>query len=177
MAGLVVLMGPTGAGKSVQAGLLVRESGWVHISSGELLRRDAHESQLMATGQLAPSAQVEHLVEAAIAEVPLETPVVLDGFPRMLDEAQWMESRMAAWGRDLERVVLLEVSDAVTRQRLQLRNRGDDAPEAIDKKMAEYHSQTQPVIDYYAAADKLVQVDGEGSVEEVHNRIKMVFNK
>ena len=168
MAGLIVLMGPTGAGKSVQAQRLVELRGDVHISSGELLRRDPAEAALLASGQLAPSAAVERLVAAAIAGVPEATTILLDGFPRALDEAVWLDAQLPGWRRKLRAVVLFEVDYHVSARRLAERQRADDTPAALEAKWAEYERMTRPVLHHYRTLGLLMTVDGNASIEAVN---------
>ena len=85
MGKLVVFMGPTGAGKSVQGELLAERYGWVHLSSGTLLRRDPQAAAQMRDRRLAPAPEVERVVGEALARVPEDRPVVLDGTPADLE--------------------------------------------------------------------------------------------
>lgn len=174
MGQLIILMGPTGAGKSYQ-GQFLATHGWQHISSGELLRHDLKEAAVLARGELAPSAEVERLVEAAVTAVPAGQPVVLDGFPRTLDEAAWLDERASSWGRTLEAVMLLEVSEAVAAARLASRGRSDDTPEALAEKVREYREITAPLVSAYEARGVLHRLNGDQSVEEVGKLILEVL--
>jgi adenylate kinase len=174
MGRLIVLMGPTGAGKSIQAEALAAV-GWSHISSGDLLRRDPAVAAVLARGELAPSPEVEQLVSGAVSAVPDATPVVLDGFPRTIDEADWLEHQLPAWGRTLDGVMLLEVSAATTAARVAGRGRGDDNSAAVAEKQTEYASQTAPVIAYYQQLGKLHRLDGEQSVDVVGEQLRQVL--
>jgi len=80
MAELIVLMGPTGAGKSVQGDLLASEMGGVHLSSGNLLRQNPHAAALLADGRLAPAEEVEAIVGKAVDAIP----------PGQADHSRWL---------------------------------------------------------------------------------------
>lgn len=175
MGQLVILAGPTGAGKSSQAQLLVQR-GWHHISSGELLRADPAMTSVLASGQLAPSSEVEDLVDNALASVPESTPIVLDGFPRTIDEAVWLDEHLSSWGRILVAVVVVDVDDAVVNQRLAARGRSDDSPQAVSEKLAEYREHAEPMFAHYAAAGQLVRLDGSGSIQNVFNELTKVLS-
>jgi adenylate kinase len=166
------MMGPTGAGKTVQAAQLAATRGWAHLSTGELLRRDPEQAQQLQSGHLAPEAEVERVLAAALSRLPAEQTVVLDGFPRTIDEAKWLDAHLPDWSRRLERVVLVDVDAATSAERLQTRGRSDDSPAAQGAKWREYETVTRPVLDYYEDRHELTAVDGRGSVEAVADRIK-----
>ena len=175
MAGLIIFMGPTGAGKSIQAERLAAEFDFVHISSGDLLRRDATEAAVMATGQLVPSVDVERLVSAAVTAVAPDQAIILDGFPRSLDEAVWLEGQLNVWGRTLSHVVLFEIDEAASASRLEARQRPDDTPAALKRKWQEYRELTEPVVAHYDERSWLTRVDGNASVDHVFQQLQGVL--
>jgi adenylate kinase len=83
-------------------------------------------------------------------------------------------------GRDLTAVFALNVSDEISVQRLvgraQEEARVDDTPEAIARRLAIYHDQTEPLIEYYRARDRLVPIDGEGTVGQVFGQIRAALD-
>jgi adenylate kinase len=177
MGRLICLMGPTGAGKSVQGDLLAEQYGAVHFSSGKLLRRDPHAAAQMVDGRLVPAAEVEALVGEAIAHVPKEQLVVLDGFPRTRSNVEWLERELPGLDRRLRRVVLIELDIETSLERLGLRGRADDAPEAIRAKYELFENVTRPVVEHYESLGLLSRVDGRGSIEDVHEHIAAVLAK
>ena len=172
MAELIVLMGPTGAGKSVQGDLLASELGGVHLSSGNLLRQDPKAAAMIADGKLAPAAEVERIVGEALDAIPETQPVILDGFPRTVSNLEWMTEKLPQHNRKVKAVVLIELDLETSMQRLGLRDRADDAPEAVKAKWDEYVTKTQPVIDHYQRLGLLKRVDGRGTVEVVQGLVK-----
>jgi adenylate kinase len=168
MAKLIVLMGPTGAGKSVQGDLLAQELNGVHLSSGNLLRQDPKAAAMIADGKLAPAAEVERIVAEAVDAVPADQPIILDGFPRTMSNVRWMDDQLPAHQRDVTAVILIELDLETSMKRLGLRDRADDAPEAVKEKWDEYANKTKPVVEHYEALGVLKRVDGRGTVEEVH---------
>src|SRR6185503_9770518 len=114
----IALLGATGAGKTVQGDLLAKDLGAVHFSSGELLRRDPHAAAMLHDGRFAPADEVERVVGEAIAAVPDDTPVILDGTPRTMHNVKWMEETMPKLGRDLTHVILIEVDLETSKKRL-----------------------------------------------------------
>jgi adenylate kinase len=96
---------------------------------------------------------------------------VLDGFPRTLPQAEALDELLDEVDRPLSIILLLQLDDEVARARLakrsRLEGRADDRPEAIDKRLAQYHEQTEPVVEHYRATGKLVQVHAERPIEQV----------
>ena len=168
---IVIIMGATGAGKSYQAQTLADKHGWAHISSGELLRQDTSLARFLEAGELVPSPEVNRVVGAAVAAVDANTKIVLDGYPRLVDEAEWFEAH-GANGRMIQRVIWLEVSQSTVIERLAERHRSDDTQAATAEKLSEFHAQTQPVIERYEAVGLLVKLDGSLSREEVTKTIE-----
>ncbi len=177
MGKLIVLMGPTGAGKSVQGELLAERWGWVHLSSGTLLRRDKQAAAQMRDGRLAPALEVERVVGEALAKIPNERPVVLDGTPRTWSNVHWLELNLPKLQRTLDAVVLIELDIATSVKRLGLRGRTDDVPTAVREKWELFDTVTRPVIQHYRDLGLLVSVNGRGTIEEVHHEIVTALQK
>ena len=172
MAELIVLMGPTGAGKSVQGDLLAQDMKGVHLSSGNLLRQDPKIAELIAGGQLAPAEEVERIVGEAIDSIEPGQPIIFDGFPRTMCNVKWMDEELPKHQRTLRAVVLIELDLATIKERLGLRDRADDSPEAVQEKWDLYHEKTRPVIEHYEELGLLKRVDGRGSIEEVQALVR-----
>lgn len=175
MESIIILMGPTGAGKSYQAEVLAKQRGWIHLSSGDLLRQDPALHQIMDQGELVPSSNVDQVVMAAIQAVSPNKVIVLDGYPRVMDEVAWLEDQLTQLGRQIERVVLLEVSEGAVAERLRLRQRTDDTAAAVREKLAEYHTVTGPVIAHFESTGVLVRVNGNGTPEAVTKALEAIL--
>ncbi len=172
MAGVVVFLGPTGAGKSAQAERLAAGRGWVHLSTGQLLRRDPVVAKQLGDGRLSPSAEVQRILAAAVSEVPLEQGIVLDGFPRTTDQAEWLEQFLERQSRQLIRVIQIDIDEATSEHRLRLRGRSDDNILAQRKKWREYESIMLAVAEYYETRAQLAKVDGRGNMDEVEALVR-----
>jgi len=103
--------------------------------------------------------------------VSAESGFVLDGFPRTVPQAEALDDMLEEIDRPLSIILLLQLDDAISRERLtrraQLEGRADDTPEAIDRRLAEYHAKTEQVVDHYLTTGKLVQVHAERTIDEV----------
>jgi adenylate kinase len=177
MGKLIVLMGPTGAGKSVQGDLLAEYTHGQHLSSGKLLRKDAHAAALLVDGRLAPAEEVERVVGEAIAQIDDGTPVILDGTPRTEHNVEWLDANLSKFGRKLVAVVLIELDIETSMKRLGLRGRADDAPHAVREKWQLFDDVTRPVASHYEQLGLLKRVDGRGSIEEVHELMKKALKE
>jgi adenylate kinase len=96
---------------------------------------------------------------------------VLDGYPRNLAQAEALDDLLDEIGRPLSIILLLELSDDTARERLTkraaLEGRADDQPEAIDRRLRDYHEKTEPVVEHYLATGKLVKMHAERPIHDV----------
>ena len=176
MGDLIILMGPTGSGKSSQGELIAQDLGGVHLSSGHVLRDHPKTAHLMASGDLVPADQVEEVVGEVIDSIPQSKPVVLDGFPRTQSNVHWIDHELLKHGRTLRRVILLDVKRSTILERLKLRDRADDGVEAIKRKWSAYERFTLPVVEHYRQLGLLSVVDGNGAFEAVRDQIEELMS-
>ncbi len=173
---VIAIAGPPNSGKSSQGERLAERLGAVYLSTGQLLRDEANP-QLMATmgrGDLVPAAQLERLLGAAIAAVPAAQMIVMDG-PKKPQEADWLMAKLPELGRRLERVVLLQISEAVARRRSLKRGRYDEAGEVLNERWRRYREETMLGIERYRSAGLVTEVDAYGSPGEVARRIALAL--
>jgi adenylate kinase len=178
----ILLLGPQGSGKGTQAKKISEAYGIPHISTGDLYRAaiaagtelGKSVAPLLAAGQLVPDEITIPLIREKVLEA--ESGFVLDGYPRNLAQAEALDELLDEIGRPLSTIVLLELSDDVARERLtkraELEGRADDRPEAIERRLRDYHEQTEPVVDHYLATGKLVKMHAERPIEEVWAEIE-----
>ena len=168
----VALLGPPGSGKGTQAERLRDELGFTWLSTGDLLREARAEGSdlgnraagYMDRGELIPDDVIVDLVENALAELG-DRPILLDGFPRTVAQAE-------ALG-DVDAAVLIDVPDDVVVERILGRGQGraDDNPETVRERLRVYHRLTEPLVEYYERQGKLRRVDGAGTPDEVHRDV------
>ncbi len=180
-----LIFGPPGSGKGTQASRIENEFKMRHLSTGEILRAEAaHGSEvgkeaarIMAAGDLVPDLLIERIVERRLRRAGPDARVLLDGFPRTLEQARALDELLAKLGRKVDFVVALDVPESTLVDRLLHRaaveGRADDTREAIMERMHEYHRRTEPVLDYFRTRGvPLVEVDGRGEVGEVFDRVR-----
>ncbi|MBD3296973.1 MAG: adenylate kinase [Candidatus Omnitrophica bacterium] len=122
----IILLGAPGAGKGTQAGILVREYGLVHISTGDMLRSAIKEGtgtglkakQYMDKGELVPDEVVTQLVVDRMEKPDADKGIILDGFPRTSPQAESLDKALSEKDQSIDVVLYLKVSEDVVIQRL-----------------------------------------------------------
>jgi adenylate kinase len=181
MAHTLVLFGPPGSGKGTQAGRLSDDLGFRHLATGDLLRQARAEgtelgeraAEYMDRGDLVPDDVIVAMVRDAIARAGDE-PVVLDGFPRSVPQADALAAALGEQGRELSGAVLIDVPDDVVIERISGRGQGrsDDNPETVRERLRVYHDETEPLVAYYDERGLLRRVDGCGDPDGVYARVR-----
>jgi adenylate kinase len=171
---MIVFFGPAGAGKSIQGQMLAARQGWRWLSTGQLLRdtRDIDLFKVMQEGKLAPSEKTYGILGNALQNAQDLNKVILDGFPRSLEQAHWLIESQPLHGRSIGLVIVLEVPRGEIMKRLELRGRADDTPESINERLRYYRQEMYPILGYFNEQGiNIVHIDGSGTVGQVHDRV------
>jgi len=166
-----IFLGAPGVGKGTIASLISGEKGLVHISTGEIFRKEIREqtelgkqvTSLLDSGQYVSDEITNAIVKKAISTEKCKTNgFILDGYPRTIGQAEFL----ASLGVEVK-AVLLDASDEAILSRLKGRNSGraDDSPEVIETRLKVYNKNTAPLIDYYKQKDLLIVINAEGTIE------------
>lgn len=181
----VLLFGPPGSGKGTQAKVLEQRLRAAHVSTGDMFREHlSRRSELglkidhiMRNGQLVPDAVTNEMVRDRLLRPDVALGTLLDGFPRNIPQARWLDIFLAGRGYSIRGVVVLSVPRPALIERLKGRamkeGRADDADEAvIRRRLDTYAAQTEACIGFYQSTKVPVHlVDGVGSIEEVTTRV------
>jgi len=180
-----VIFGPPGSGKGTQAALVQRSFGMDHLSTGEILRAEVahgspvgHEAaRIMAAGDLVPDDLITHIVERRLRRAHSPAGVLLDGFPRTVEQAKALDAMLAKDGRNVTFVIAIDVPENILVQRLMKRaaeeGRSDDNRNAIAERMHEYRTLTEAVLDYYRGRGvRVIEIAGVGDVAAVFEDIR-----
>jgi adenylate kinase len=177
----IALLGPPGSGKGTQAARLHDESGFATVATGDLLReaREAgtelgrRAAEYMDRGELAPDDLIVALVRDVIARFD-GRPILLDGFPRTVAQADALADALSEHGRTLTATVLIDVPDDVVVERISGRQQGreDDRPETVRERLRVYHHETEPLVAYYDERGLLRRVDGAQDADAVHEAVR-----
>jgi adenylate kinase len=181
MAPTIVLLGPPGSGKGTQAARLSDDLGFRPLATGDLLREaraDGTElgrraAEYMDRGDLVPDDVILEMVCDAIARAG-DDPIVLDGFPRSVAQADALAEALGGQGRDLTAAVLIDVADDEVAERISGRKqgRGDDNPDTVRERLRVYHDTTEPLVSYYDERGLLRRVDGSGDPDAVYAQVR-----
>ena len=116
------------------------------------------------------------LIRARLSEPDAQRGFVLDGFPRNLAQAAALDEMLHEIGHDLDAVLYFELPDEVALERLlgraRAESRNDDTPDVIQRRLAIYHEQTEPLVEYYRARDRLVPLHAERNVDDVYAELQ-----
>lgn len=168
-------MGVAGSGKSVQGRLLADALALPWLSTGEFLRMlvSGEKRRDMLAGRLLSDREIIKLVQKIFALIDVHEEFILDGFPRTVSQADWLLNQHKHGQLDVTAVIQLVASEETVLSRLLGRGRQDDNREAIAQRFHEYHEATRPILEHIRAAGVPVfDINGERSVEEIHEDIK-----
>jgi len=206
----IIFLGAPGAGKGTQAATVAQELKLVHVASGDLFRQEIEQGtelglkakSYVEKGRLVPDKITIAMVLGRMSALDGQGGVILDGFPRNLEQAKALGEALQKQAKAIDKVVYIKVSEDELLKRLsgrwicrscqtpyhtinsppavwgkcdrcggELYQRPDDTVETVKKRLEVYFAQTIPLIEYYAQAGKLLEVDGDGGVDEVGRRI------
>jgi adenylate kinase len=186
----IILFGPPGSGKGTQSEKLIEAYGLIHLSTGDILRREIaaattlglEAKSLMDQGNLVPDAVVVGMISSALDNNPLAKGFLFDGFPRTEAQSVALDKLLAEKNTEIGVVLALDVSREELVKRLLQRGltsgRSDDNNETIiSNRILEYQTKTTVVANYYNKFNKVVQVKGEGTVDEIFSALCSEIDK
>jgi len=184
----LLVLGPQGSGKGTQARRISAAHGIPHVSTGDMFRAAVtvgtelgrRVEPILASGDLVPDDLTVALIRERLSEQDARDGFVLDGFPRNLAQAEALDGMLAEIGRGLDAVLFFDLSDELAVERIRGRaldeGREDDSPDAIARRLAIYHEQTEAVVERYRATGKLVPLHAARSIEEVSIEIEAALD-
>ena len=179
----LVLFGPPGAGKGTQSEKLIKQYGFVHISTGDLFRWHTKNDtdlgkrvkEIMNSGSLVPDEITIAMLKEELDKNPNAKGFLFDGFPRTVAQAEALDKFMKDNGTAIHHVIALDVTEAEVRSRIAKRrsieNRVDDEEEKLNKRITEYFTKTVHVLPHYEKQGRLKTVQGIGNIEDIFNSI------
>lgn len=209
---IIILLGPPGAGKGTHAGPLSEKLKIPHISTGELFRENLHNKtplgekaqSYMDKGKLVPDELVLDMLFARLALPDCEKGYILDGFPRTIEQAKALESRIPKNAKVvalnfnipdsllIERIVnrlVCEDCSAPFHKKFappkkpgicdhcggKLYTRSDDKEATVKTRLKVYHEKSQPVISFYEVKNELYDVNSQKSRNEVFEEVRQTI--
>jgi adenylate kinase len=205
----IILLGPPGSGKGTQAGYIIKKYNTEHVSTGDILRKEVSSGsdlgleakEYMDSGNLVSDQLIIEMVTNYIADIPS---ILLDGFPRTLEQARAFENKLSNLKKNINHVIYFELSNETIIERLSKRitcrkcgntyvkgmtnlkcengcsqdnlyQREDDKPQSIIKRLEVYQSETFPLIDFYKEKNIFSKINANQSIVKVINEIDTVL--
>ena len=186
----LILFGPPGSGKGTQSEKLIAKYHLKHLSTGDLLRNEISRKtplgleakKNMDKGLLVPDEVVIGMINDALDNNPGVAGFLFDGFPRTAVQAEELDALLAKKNTCIDVMLALDVSEDELIKRLVKRGetsgRSDDSNEQVIKaRIQEYHKKTASVADHYKKEDKVEMINGEGTIDEIFQRLTDEINR
>jgi adenylate kinase len=207
------MLGPPGSGKGTQAKKLALHLGIPHISTGDMLREEVargtklgkEAKSIMESGRLVPDDLVDAIVKERIARPDARNGYILDGYPRTIKQAEFLENLL----NGTPPVILdIELEDDVAVRRLSGRRtcqasghifhvefnpssrgdicdkdgsplvqRADDKEDVVRKRLRVYQRDTAPLVDYFQTKADFHRVAGDQAPENVFAELQRILNQ
>ncbi len=207
----LLIMGLPGAGKGTQAAKIVEKFGVAHISTGDMFRAamaNQTEMGLLAKsyidkGDLVPDEVTNGIVKERLAQDDIKANgILLDGYPRTLEQAYALDAAMAELGLELDGVINIDVNPESLLERLSGRiihketgatfhkvfnppagdyneddyyQREDDKPESVKRRLDVNIAQGEPILTHYRAKGLVHDVDGNQEIADVTRAVEQVI--
>ena len=183
----IIIFGPPGAGKGTQSKFIAHKFNLHQLSTGELLRKEILNktelgnkiSSKINSGELVSDDTVSNLIEKFISNKLYKNRLILDGYPRNLNQAKNLDMLLKKYNQKIDIVLKLSVKLETIKKRILERktqeSRADDSEETAIKRYKTYEKSTEPVIDYYKQLNLLNVVNGEASIDEISSEISGII--
>ncbi len=172
-------MGIQGSGKGTQAQLLSQRYGYDLVTMGDLLRTEKEKDtdrgrlvkELVEAGELVPDDVSTPILLDTVRALPINRPLIVDGHPRTLSQADLLLDGLRAMGRTEVSALLIKLSEEEGLKRLLARGRHDDTEASIQKRFAWSRERMLPVAERFRSEGKLIEVEGASPIEVVHQAV------
>ncbi len=176
---IILMIGPAGSGKGTQNKFIEKDFGYKPLSMGELLREEVNKkttlgkkiNEIISKGNMVSLEIASDLIFDKIKKEK-SNKILMDGFPREYDQAAVFDYFLHTQNFEIVTVIHLNISKKESIKRLLLRKRNDDTEKAIKKRLEDYDKVTKKVIQRYKEKGKLIEINGNQSVENVYKEIK-----
>lgn len=183
MGKIIIIYGLPAAGKTTQARLIAEKYGLYHFAMGEKLRQQiASGSELgqkikntVDSGLLVSDELILEVLRD-VKNQAVETGIIFDGFPRIIDQAILLDKMLEEVGLEVDAMCLLKISseevDKRINDRIAFENRGDDKDKSVvENRMNIFLKESIPLSEHYKAKNKFYELDGQESIEEIFKKL------
>jgi len=189
----IVFYGPEGSGKGTQAKLLAEKLKLPILTSGDLVRDAAANDKgiigevcrmALSEGKYVADSEMFVLWKWRLKDEDAKGGWIMDGFPRNLEQAKFLDDKIDKYGYRIEKVIFLKLSEKESIERLLKRARPlhagsaelHDSPERIKSRLEIYKQSENEVLSYYRDHGVLVEIDAEKPIEDVHKEIMSLIS-
>ena len=184
----IIIFGPPGTGKGTVSSRLAEEFGFVHISTGEIIRKNQKErtkigllaDKMVDAGNLLPDDIVNEMVKQEIIDNKDAAGFVFDGYPRTPGQTRVLDQFLMLRKTPINFVINLDTPKWIVLERIIKRGetsgRADDNKEAFGARWTTYVKETQPSLSYFNGRGLYTPVDGNQTIEEVYTEVKNLIN-
>ena len=180
----LILFGKPGSGKGTQASLIKNKYNLVHISTGDVFRKNmSNKTDLgmlakgyMEKGELVPDEVTVNMLKEELEDhLPCEG-FIFDGFPRTSYQAEKLDALLTKYSLNIHLTIALDVDNETLIKRLLNRGKSsgradDQSEDKINKRLQEYDKKTKPLIEFYTKQNKYKSINGIGKLDDITSRI------
>lgn len=184
----IILFGKPGSGKGTQASLIKDKYSLIHISTGDVFRKNMSNNTdlgllakgFMEKGELVPDKVTVDMLKDEINNFMPCNGFIFDGFPRTTFQAKELDNLLLEKSLKIDLTIALDVDNNSLIDRLLERGKSsgradDQSVEKINIRLQEYDNKTKPLIEYYNDQNKFYSINGIGSLEQIKSRIVEVI--
>jgi adenylate kinase len=190
----IVFYGPEGSGKGTQAKLLAEKLQVPILTSGDLVRDAAANDkgiigevvrQALKEGKYVADSEMFVLWKWRLKEEDAKGNWIMDGFPRNVEQAKFLDDKIDKYGYKVEHAIYLDLPEDASYERLIKRarplfpgsNELHDSPERIKDRLRIYKESERDVLDFYRQQGVLKTINANQEVEKVHEDILRAIGK
>ena len=183
----IIIFGPPGTGKGTVSKRLADELGIRHISTGDIVRKNQKErtkigllaDKIVNEGNLLPDNVVNEMMKQELISDTTSTGFIFDGFPRTSGQAKMLDQFLHKKKTPVTQVIHLDTPKWIVKNRIIERGktsgREDDTAGVFDTRWAAYQSQTVPALGYFQGRGKVIEINGDQTMDEVFEAVKKII--
>lgn len=185
----IIIFGAPGSGKGTQSEKLTNKYELEHVSTGDMLRAEIDAGtefgrvadSYISKGNLIPDEVMISKLNELMEKRNGVKGFIFDGFPRTIAQGKALDNMMDDHDENITIVISLEVEEDELINRIlkrgEVSGRSDDNRETVEMRLKIYHEQTKPLKKYYLEQGKLIEVQGQGSIDEIFESITTIIDR